>query len=191
MTPEGRKTWNENFYRWNNFNEHGITYVAVGDTFSIKEELKKAGAKFSRELGWSFKEDPDEFETVKIHIDDVAHKSDRGIYHFNENVMEMMKEIQSQFIKPTNSKWVGEIGEKLRTWGTLSNTHQFQGSFGLTTVYTFKDEQGNSIVWMTTKNIPIDIGDFCEIRGTVKAHNTFRGDKQTLLSRCQCYKINE
>ena len=185
MTKEKRDKWNENFYKWYNFNNDGDTYVAVGDTYSIKDELKKSGAKFSRELGWSFKEDPVKFKTIKIHIDSVAHKSDRGIYHFNDDVEDFMKKIQEQFIEPTNSEWVGEIGEKLITWVILKDTHQFQGTFGLTTIYTFKDEDDNSIIWMTTKNVPIEIGDHCELKGTVKAHNIFRGDKQTLLSRCQ------
>lgn len=188
MTKEKVKKWNDNFFKWYNINEDGYTYVAVGDTYRIKDELKKNGAKFNKEIGWSFKEDPGKFKTIKISVDSIAYKSDNGIYHLNPDIGETMKEFHEKFIEPTNSKWVGEIGEKILTWGTLKNTHQFQGTFGLTTVLTFSDEEENSIVWMTTKNVSIEIGDFCEIEGTVKAHNTFRGDKQTLLTRCR-YEI--
>ena len=190
MTKEKVKKWNDNFFKWYNINEDGYTYVAVGDTYSIKDELKKNGAKFNKEIGWSFKEDPGKFKTIKISVDSIAYKKDSGTYHLNPDIGETMKEFHEKFIEPTNSEWVGEIGEKVLTWGTLKNTHQFQGTFGLTTVLTFSDEEENSIVWMTTKNVPIEIGDFCEIEGTVKAHNTFRGDKQTLLTRCRYEILN-
>lgn len=189
MTKEGIKKWNENFYKWYNINENGYTYVAVGDTYSIKEELKKAGAKFSKELGWTFKEEPTGFKTVKIDLDLIAHKSDRGIYHLDDGIEKMMKKFHEKYIEPTSSEWVGNIGDKITIWGKLKDKHQFQGTFGLTTVYTFSDEKENSIVWMTTKNTSINIGDEYMIRGTVKAHNTFRGDKQTLLSRCSYEKM--
>ena len=189
MTKEKIKTWNDNFYKWYNINENGYTYIAVGDTYSIREDLKKAGAKFSKELGWTFKEDPVKFKTVKVDLDSIAHKSDIGIYHFNEDTSEVIKDLQKMFIEPTNSEWVGNIGDKITVWGKLKDKHQFQGTFGLTTVYTFSDEKENSIVWMTTKNISINIGDEYMIKGTVKAHNIFRGDKQTLLSRCSYEKI--
>ena len=191
MTKEKVKRWNENFFKWYNINEDGYTYVAVGDTYSIKDELKKAGAKFNKELGWTFKEDPVIFKTVKIDLDLIAYKSNNGIYHLDDNIEKTMKKFHEKFIEPTNSEWVGNIGEKIRTWGILKNTHQFQGTFGLTTVYTFSDEEENSIVWMTTKNMSIEVGDFCELKGTVKSHNIFRGDKQTLLTRCQCEVINK
>ena len=191
MTKEKIKKWNDNFFKWYNINEDGDTFIAVGDTYSIKDDLKKAGAKFNKELGWSFKEDPVKFKTIKVNVDSIAHKSNGGIYHLNDNINEMMKEFHEKFIEPTNSEWVGTVGEKIRTWGILKNIHQFQGTFGLTTVYTFSDEEENSIVWMTTKNMSIEVGDLCEIKGTVKAHNIFRGDKQTLLTRCQCEVISK
>lgn len=189
MSKEKVDTWNNNFFKWHNINENGYTYIAVGDTYSIKEELKKAGAKFSKELGWSFKEDPVKFKTVKIELDSIAHKSDKGIYHLNENTPELIKSMQQMFIEPTNSEWVGNVGDKITVLCILKDTHQFQGAFGLTTVFTFSDENENSIVWMTTKSIPLSVGDECALKGTIKAHNTFRGDKQTILTRCSYEKF--
>lgn len=191
MTNEKIKTWNDNFYKWYNINENDYTYVAVGDTYSIKDELKKAGAKFSKELGWTFKEDPIKFKTIKVELNSIAHKGKNGIYHLNPEIEETMKKFHEMFIEPTSSEWVGNVGEKLTTLVILKSSHQFQGTFGLTTVFTFSDENENSIVWMTTKDININVGDACELRGTIKAHNTFRGDKQTLLSRCSCEIIEK
>lgn len=190
-TVERTKRWNDNFYKWNNFNDDGNTWVAVGNTYAIKEDLKKAKAKFSQELGWHFDFEPIGFKTVKINVDSVAYKSDTGKYHFNENVIEMMTDLQSKFIEPTNSEWIGEIGNRLTSHAYLRNTHQFQGTFGLTSVFTFEDEFENSIVWITSKYVNVNVGDFCEISGIIKAHNIFRGDKQTVLTRCRCNVIKK
>ena len=43
--------WNENFHKWNAFDQNDFTWIVLGDTYSIKDELKKQGAKFGRELG--------------------------------------------------------------------------------------------------------------------------------------------
>lgn len=184
------KKWNENFFKWNNFSDAGYSWVAIGDTFKIKEELKSAGAKFNRELGWHFRSEPSEFKTVRITLDDVTRKDCDGRIKYKEDAYDFINELKMQFIEPTNSEWVGEIGQKITIIGVLKDVHQFQSAFGLTNVFSFDDEDENTIVWMTTKHVPIEIGMHCELSGKIKAHNTFRGDKQTLLSRCNYYIFN-
>ena len=61
-------------------------------------------------------------------------------------------------------------------------------------VYTFTDADGNKFVWKTSAGFPLQDqpdgtqtvvheGDTITIRGTVKAHGEYKGEKQTELTR--------
>ena len=61
---------NEKFYKENAFDENGYTYIVLGNTYPIKEQLKQQGAKYSTELGWHFVEEKE--NTMKVHISEVT-----------------------------------------------------------------------------------------------------------------------
>lgn len=189
MTKEKVQKWNEKFIEWDNFDENGCTWIAVGNTFPIKDELKKAGAKFNKELGWHFKEETTEFKVVPVMVYDVVEKLTDGRYTYKETVYDYIKSIQDKYVEHTNSNWVGTVGQMLNAFVTLKDVHQFNGAFGLTNVFTFKDEFDNSIVWITASAVNLKIGTSYSLRGTIKAHNEFRGDKQTMVSRCKCMEV--
>jgi hypothetical protein len=48
-----------------------------------------------------------------------------------------------------------------------------------------KNEQGNVLVWKTSKSLNIEEGEKFTIIGTVKEFNTYDGTKQTILTRCK------
>jgi len=53
-----------------------------------------------------------------------------------------------------------------------------------TFLYEFTTEDGNILIWKTSKWLD-DEKEFKTVSGTVKAHNEFRGVKQTELTRCK------
>lgn len=59
----------------NGFNEDGFMWIVLGDTYSIKEELKAAGAKFDGVFLWHFDHEDNRYPCVKISIEDVAEKN--------------------------------------------------------------------------------------------------------------------
>ena len=75
---------------------------------------------------------------------------------------------------------------------TTNITRAFDG--GLTILYRFRDAQGNVAVWFSTGGGLVLDKDGCsqppvegktyEVKGTVKAHEDYRGTKQTILNRC-------
>lgn len=73
---------NAYFLKKYGFNEEGYTYVVLGETYSIKDQLKKQGAQYSKELGWHF--DTKKENTIEVSVDEIAHKDDIGEYHWNE-----------------------------------------------------------------------------------------------------------
>jgi hypothetical protein len=81
---------------------------------------------------------------------------------------------------------VGETGtrvvlEKL----TLIRTPGFHTQFGYTTIFTFEDTKGRCVIWKTTSDQDIKIGDVVDAKATIKAHGTYNEIKQTELSRAK------
>ena len=109
------------------------------------------------------------------------------------------------------SEYVGIIGKKVSAEVVLVNDFSYDDySFSYYGtkhyIYTMKDAEGNVYVWKTTnclmtwddeteENDIIRKGDTMMISGTVKEHSEYRGEKQTVLTRCKfsliAHKKNE
>lgn len=86
------------------------------------------------------------------------------------------------------SQHVGEIGKRLDLELTVRGVASFQrpvfGSFNrfeTRYVVRMRDAAGNVFVWFA--DAPQEVGATLRVRGTVKAHNEYEGEKQTVLQR--------
>lgn len=89
------------------------------------------------------------------------------------------------------SHHIGEVGEKVdldavlekRAWFDVPS---FRG-FGTDTMYvfTFRDDAGNALVWKTSRGLAIESGTKVRLTGTIKAHDEYKDEKQTILTRCK------
>lgn len=52
-------------------------------------------------------------------------------------------------------------------------------------IVNMKDDEGNVLVWKTSNKGDLVEGTRYAVRGTIKAHKTYQGTKQTELSRCK------
>ena len=87
---------------------------------------------------------------------------------------------ESETIK---SEYVGNVGDKVSYDGIRAEVvGRYDTQYGVNVIYRFVID-GNILIWRTTGfincNLPVSI------RGTIKAHNDFRGVKQTELTRCR------
>lgn len=83
------------------------------------------------------------------------------------------------------SSHIGTVGKRETFKATLVSTREFDSEFGIRTLCTFKDAEGNILVWWASGSCPeLESGTESYVTGTVKAHTTFRDTKQTVLSRC-------
>ena len=93
------------------------------------------------------------------------------------------------------SQYVGEIGQKLEMdvcyEGSGSWEQRAYAGYGTVTMYahTFKDVDGNVIVWKTQTGVDLHRGEPIHIKGTVKDHSEYQGQKQTALTRCTVKEI--
>lgn len=97
-----------------------------------------------------------------------------------------------------SSNFVGNIGDKIqfdiKTWNIISN---FETAYGTTFIYKFTDNKNNVYVWFTNSrpdnkeyidkdgNYKYRTYDLKTIKGTIKGHNEYKGEKQTILTRCK------
>lgn len=95
------------------------------------------------------------------------------------------------------SQFVGTVNEKLEVEAVYVGSPYFDrpSFYGYGTercyIHTFKDDHGNKIVWKTHSrggDEEINEGDRVLIKGTVKAHDDYKGEKQTALIRCKVTK---
>lgn len=82
------------------------------------------------------------------------------------------------------SEWIGQVGQKLTVTGTVAQVREIDGQYGPTTLVVLKC--GNDIVkWFASGAKDFRIGQALSLKGTVKSHGEFRGQKETMLTRCK------
>lgn len=90
------------------------------------------------------------------------------------------------------SAWVGKVGDRIELEVTVLFTAEGRGGqWGPSTVVKCKDDSGNLLVWFASGSWHIEPGSRCKVRGTVKAHDEYRGGKQTVMTRCKLVEIEQ
>ena len=168
--------------------EHGpITIFTQGDD-ETNEWFKLSEARYHVIWGWYFisgLEIPEDLpaeagQPILLHWDMISNQDEL------KERSEIRKIVDSLLYADSSSEFQGEIGERLDLTLTLEKSHSFDGSYGRTFIYEFIDINENVYIWITGAKV-LNIGESYELRGTVKEHKTYKGVKQTILTRC---KIN-
>ena len=181
---------NAKFFKKEGFSEDGKAWIVLGNTFEIKDELKEAGCKWNNLLGWHFDHET-EFNAFEISIDDVMEQSADDTYSYKEyyEVLEFIKNEKDARRPKTASEYVGEIGDKINMELTFKAEYRFKTFYTysgeLNFIYKFADENGNTFVWKTCKWLELEEGKTYNVTGKIKDHNEYKGDKQTVLTRCK------
>jgi hypothetical protein len=101
---------------------------------------------------------------------------------------------EEKFEKMRESEFVGTVGEKEKLYNlTITNISGFEGTFGWTSVYRLKDEDGNIFTKFGTINKrfitedspekEIQKGAVVSFTAEIKKHDTWNDIKQTTLGR--------
>ena len=89
------------------------------------------------------------------------------------------------------SQYTGQIGDKIDLDVTLERSAWFEipsfRGFGIETmhVYTFRNANGDALVWKTSKGLNLEEGTKVHLTGTIKDHSEYKEEKQTVLTRCK------
>lgn len=187
--PELKAEWLEK----NGFNADGKTYLFLGNTYEQKEEIKAVGGKFDNLLNWHISAPVEGYKFLEISVEEVADEHIWNGYEFNMDKCATLKDRKREAEnkdKP-DAGYYGEVGNKVSLELTYVNHAAWENSFGyyggITILYIFKDSEGHIFTWKTSKwinAIDDDVKEF-HVTGTIKEHNEYNGQKQTVLTRCK------
>lgn len=177
------------------FNADSKLYVAIGDTYPIKDQLREAGAKWNSYplSSWVFTEKPVEFETVELTAEEcLAFNYDEGWLDWSGEVNFKNLISSKMTTEEVTSQHIGNIGDRLDLEVTFVKrfTYEVASYRGWGTDYmainTFIDNDGNYFIWKSTSAyFNADERSKVRLRGTVKEHSDYKGIKQTVLQRCK------
>jgi hypothetical protein len=81
------------------------------------------------------------------------------------------------------SNYFGEIGKRENFTLTVEKVIISEGFYGVTKIHLMRDEKGNVAKWFSS-NARLDEGETYVLKATVKDHEEYKGEKQTVLTRC-------
>lgn len=84
-----------------------------------------------------------------------------------------------------SSEWVGTLNTRQSFRLTLAHVAGYATDYGWTTVYKFRDEAGNTLVWKASRSQDLTIGTTYEVTGRIQKHAEYKGERQTYLTRCK------
>lgn len=82
------------------------------------------------------------------------------------------------------SNWVGTVGEKIESVMAVEKAVTVETQYGTSKIYVMRDEQGNDFTWFSSTNV-LEAGMTVKLKATVKAHDMYKGNKTTKLTRCK------
>lgn len=176
----------EDWLKRNKFNEEGYTFIATGDTYSIREQLKKDGFKFDTILLWHNDHIPEGYEDniISFHYSELLEFNLWGVVSFYLDTRDKIRKLtQPEIELPPSEYFMEDSFTNLPV--TLISQRLFDGQFGLTHIFTFKNDANNYFVWFTTTNPAIKEGDVILLTGRVKKREEYRGMKNTVVTRCK------
>lgn len=156
-----------------------IHVVTIPNSYEKREEIKAAGGRYNQFAGWYFSNAMEEYRTVPMTKDECLIEYQCGDLDWDVGIKERAMEKV-----PKCGGYVGAVGDKLDISVTKTDSKAISTYYGVMYVHVFADENGNMIVWKTATECDFPDNAF-RLKGTVKEQSEFRGQRQTVLTRCK------
>lgn len=146
-------------------------------------------------------------KALKFYTDHLADKADKSDYEHNLSVLfqigfvtwkntgfavsmiqyirrEMAHYLESERQSNHPSQNRGTVGKReVFSDLMITNAVEIPTQYGVSTLYLFRDVDGNVFKWFASAGISVSIGDTVTLKATVKAHEVYKGQNQTVISR--------
>ena len=93
---------NLKFFRKHGFSADGKMWIVIGSTYEQKDALKAAGARWGDWFGWHFDHEQDVFPTFEISVEDVADKTDVGLWWLRDGAYDFVQRKRDEHAPKTN-----------------------------------------------------------------------------------------
>ncbi len=90
--------------------------------------------------------------------------------------------------KTSTSMYLGSVDDLVQTEIKVVRASGYESIYGYGTCYNMEDSHGNIMVWFTSGNAVLHLGDLVTIKGRIKALEEYQGVKQTIVTRCRIIK---
>ena len=124
---------------------------------------------------------PEGVKTAILTWDAVRNEADQVDFDKAANAVDAL------IYEPSNSQFVGEIGDRTLFELTIKKAIELDGMYGPSTMHVMEDPDGNVFIW-TTSTKTLGKGTTYLLRGTVSDHRTYKNVNQTILKRCKVVK---
>ena len=163
------------------------------------------------EFGWNIhsvmfdpnKEEPTIRDEINLKYLGIACYAFVGAKRNNDRLLEKQAK-EEMYKKGTADEWFGEVGAKFERELMFEKIIGFEGFYGYTYFLFFRDEEGHVFKWSSSNGNyqcwcktngnegynPYEIGEKYVLKGTIKAHDEYKGIKQTVITRCKVIKDN-
>ena len=172
----------------NCFNENLTTFIyALSDSYDVKEKLKDAGFKFNSSLLWHAATIPTGYEKscIEVSFNEIGEFSAWGEGHFNPDVKKIIEDKIKKARPASKSQWIGEEKDRIVDLPVvLVSIHGFETRYGYSQVVKFLNGD-NVITWFTAVDIKFEPGDNILLSGTIKKLDEYKGEAQTIMTRCR------
>ena len=183
------------------FSPEGMTFVLLGDTYSSKDAIKAAGGCYDASIGWHAGHPVEGFQAIEVSIDEIATLSAWGRYEITAARTDWDEKKRQALLELPGAApagHYGSVGEKVTLELELvrSSWYDAHGYWGSSTTYIhqMKDADGHIFIWKTSSTldrldgdslVPISSGERFTLAGTIKSHDEYKGQPQTILTRCK------
>lgn len=149
----------------------------------------------------TFGESQDFLNNIKLYLSQEYTKKSGFVayaYIAYQKQMEYEAKKQAEAMNKKPSEYIGKIGDKIAVELTLKKRITYETNYtyyGETQyIYIFEDAAGNEYKWKSAKFlekivndvcIAVNEGDTITLKGSIKAHEEYKGTKQTVLTRCK------
>ena len=167
----------------------GWTCYQCGGTGKVFDKWKEYTPEYEAKLNARRQAKAEQYE--REHAEEIAKaEAERKA---KEEADRIAREAEEKRIKEQKaiSQHIGSIGDKIELDAVLEKSAWFEipsfRGYGTDTmhIYTFRDESGDAIIWKTSKGLGIENGSKVHVKGTIKEHNEYDNEKQTVLTRCK------
>lgn len=169
--------------------ETGSAWIAI-NKYAKSEDMKPLGARWTPRLGWFFKEEHE--GTFYMGVDDLGEYQINGLWSFKDDIEDIVDARRDALLPKTESEYIGSVGEKLDLVAVFEREYSYETHYTYygETVHINKFKAGkDTLVWKTSSYTDFEEGATYRVRGTIKDHTEYKGDKQTVLTRCKVERI--
>ena len=101
-----------------------------------------------------------------------------------KRIIERLEKEAQRKANAEKSNYVGEVGDKITITVKFDIVTGYESQYGYVRIYKFVDANGNVYIWKTSNYIDTE-KETITVRGTITNHNAYKGEKQTVLTRCK------